>query len=353
MPKQKPGSQRPLHDARPTLRLLDELNRSGHFGSEVSEAIGKSQFKRLGPITALDHPIISRATRIGSEEFEDSGTLAWRNRIKCVSQTGIKSPWFEIRADQWRGAVVDPKNDGSYWLVAAGLRREGDTDNFYDVLARMTKQDLESYLPSSLDENLMKLQSLEAATSACKQKVLSALLNTLSSVDLNLDLSSSSSELEMPACYSSMGVRVDVDRVDTEALITIQIEMENFDESRVRGELLRLLQSPIEREMERWDASSSTNPRRLIYFTTIPLTRLEQLVNSSRLAGGADTRTDAHTRLGISHSHFTKKSSLVDATVFGLAVRAICGQWFVPSQDPTDMPSCEGCKTAYADYVGS
>ncbi|CAO1652766.1 hypothetical protein NYA9BBAC_02048 [Salinibacterium sp. NYA9b] len=338
---------RPSHAARPTIRLLNELNRSGAFGSGDADALEKSQFKRLGSITALNHPIIRRAARIGTEEFEDSGTLAWGNRIKYVTQAGLRSPWFEIRAEQWRGAVVDPKNDGNYWLVAAGLRREGDTDNFYDVLERKSKENLLSILPSTRDETLRKIQALDAESSANKRAAVGALFDALRSFDLDLTLFEWSSTVALPACFSSMGVTIGIDRIATDALITIEIEMEDFGESQARGELLHLLQAPFECDMEKWEANSSPNPRRLIYSATVPLARLRQLVSSSRIEGQPETTAAPSSHLVISRSHFARKASLADATVFGLAVRAICGQWFVPSQDPSDLPSCRTCRTTY------
>ncbi|WP_390882642.1 DUF3039 domain-containing protein [Actinomyces massiliensis] len=47
-------------------------------------------------------------------------------------------------------------------------------------------------------------------------------------------------------------------------------------------------------------------------------------------------------------AHRAHRLHIGDAAVQGTAVRALCGVFFVPRTDPTDLPYCEECSRRYA-----
>ena len=47
-------------------------------------------------------------------------------------------------------------------------------------------------------------------------------------------------------------------------------------------------------------------------------------------------------------SHYTHRAGLLSSTVEGRAVRALCGVYFVPTQDHEKLPQCDTCATRYS-----
>jgi hypothetical protein len=48
------------------------------------------------------------------------------------------------------------------------------------------------------------------------------------------------------------------------------------------------------------------------------------------------------------HSHYTHRKSLAGSTIEGHAVRALCGTYFVPTQDHQKLPVCTDCEQRYS-----
>ena len=47
-------------------------------------------------------------------------------------------------------------------------------------------------------------------------------------------------------------------------------------------------------------------------------------------------------------SHYVKKEKIVESAVTGKAVRALCGNKWIPSRDPEKYPICPTCKEIFA-----
>jgi hypothetical protein len=67
------------------------------------------------------------------------------------------------------------------------------------------------------------------------------------------------------------------------------------------------------------------------------------------------TREDTGTRPGLStgdgdherFAHYVVKDKIVDSTVTGTPLVALCGKVWVPSRDPKRYPVCPECKEIY------
>jgi hypothetical protein len=47
------------------------------------------------------------------------------------------------------------------------------------------------------------------------------------------------------------------------------------------------------------------------------------------------------------HSHYTHRGHIAGSTIEGSSMRALCGAYFVPCQDHTDMPVCPECQRLF------
>jgi hypothetical protein len=75
------------------------------------------------PLDEVDHPLLRKA----NDQFADEHTT--RERIVEIDDQIL----FKVKVQRWRGAVwTEPR---LAWLVAAGVREAGSTDDFYAALA--------------------------------------------------------------------------------------------------------------------------------------------------------------------------------------------------------------------------
>ena len=71
-----------------------------------------------------------------------------------------------------------------------------------------------------------------------------------------------------------------------------------------------------------------------------------------------DERTDEELRTGepkVAHIVKTEPgesaiAKVTEARIYGYAIEALCGETFVPQQDPKKLPMCEVCKEVYNLY---
>jgi Protein of unknown function (DUF3039) len=62
-----------------------------------------------------------------------------------------------------------------------------------------------------------------------------------------------------------------------------------------------------------------------------------------RTPAPAETEAGDHERF----AHYVRKEKIVEATVMGTPVVALCGKVWVPNRDPSRFPVCPQCKEIY------
>ncbi|OHV34834.1 MULTISPECIES: hypothetical protein [Pseudofrankia] len=86
------------------------------------------------PLDQVDHPLLAKAT----EQFADPDTP--HERIRAVDDVVL----FKVKIGRWRGAAYsDDATEVHAWLVAAGIREDGSSEDFYTALhaqARAARQ---------------------------------------------------------------------------------------------------------------------------------------------------------------------------------------------------------------------
>jgi hypothetical protein len=106
------------------------------------------------PLPELKHPLISHVV----DTFAESGEEIRRETI-----SGLSDPvFYKAKSARWRGAVyIDP--DGQSWLVAAGLRREGEATDFYAwFTGRVHACGPDEFLPTDEDQRRLRREKLDA-----------------------------------------------------------------------------------------------------------------------------------------------------------------------------------------------
>lgn len=344
-----------MTNVRPTLKVLkalfkgDLLPRKAADAYRAARAVDDVDIKvmKLAEIDIgnLDVNLLRAARR----DLADGGT------DQHVSMTKeAQRPVYEVRSYEgaaWRGAVVRVDDDPDLWMVYADLHDEFNHHGSSAIKALRVNKRLG---PSDLDRRLRDMDKAPSEERTLQQSPLLNLINSLAS-----------------AVKSGEPTQVDLPGVpefeDAQMLIEGAIDLEGLDIETAHSEVAEVLVRLI---IPNWaDRSRDEIARQWLLRVCVPFLQpnsamqeaiysqergltVQLLLSEARLAqllAGPteplevrDCSPAPPTRL-----HYTAKMSLVDAYVDGRAVRAVCGEWWVPTGDDSthaDLPICPECE---------
>jgi len=328
--------------ARPTLRLITEDLTAGWESPHPRRLLADGALESLHPLSELPHPIVTKATEsFGADPANDHyvGAIA----------SSTKLPLLEIRTAQWRGGVWEDRATGVCWLLVAGLAKgeHQDRDDFYQRVKRENDTgDPRRWLPTPEDERLLRQETaarlLTTWELAVQRQILGALREVHSGGSARIDiphpqpgqgrlalLTLAVTPVRDPG-YEADEIELEVAAAPTYASTSLSWTLT------VRG-LISL--SPPEQGWDRYK-DTYTNIAEPGGWTA-RLSELEKLVAAGKLAESEPG----------SHSHYTHREHLAGNTIEGHAVRALCGAFFVPTQDHERLPVCLPCQERLAELA--
>ena len=321
--------------ARPTLRLLAEDLTAGWASPRPRRMLDEGRLDELHPLSELPHPIIAKAmASFGMDASADNhaGLIVSSTRLRLM----------EIRAGQWRGGVWRDEESGVHWLVAAGLAKgeHQDRDDFYQRVQRENDSGgSAAWLPTEADVRLLKRETAARLITAWELNIQRQLLDALREI------------------HSGGTVRIDIahpvradERVCVVEIEGVPVRDESYEADEITVEILAerayagsdlvwqltvralITLSPPEQGWDRYKDTYSTiaEPG---YFTT-RVAALESLVAENALEESVPG----------DHAHYAHRQHLAGNTIEGKAVRAMCGVYFVPTQDHDSLPCCPTCR---------
>ncbi len=353
-------------DRRVTLRcLVDDLtagwSNADHYrcvkqlrtvigkrlANEAQDAEVAKYLKAIPRVNALEHPLVQQF----NESFE-----AEEDRISRESISGLTGPhWWKQKTMQWRGAATDHAMVGNneVWLCAAGIRRKGDSDDFYKAFMRDVKRAGSGpWLPAAEDRLLVKIDEKVSALDAWKMQIHCCTLALLLEAErhpgetVTVRFPAPSRGVDTPAVGE---ISLSVDSVDvdgtrlTEAFLAAKI----LDRSKVTAVdvAVQIARAALKSNAEEWH--STTYKENSFAFSAFidPSARehARELEQSGTLSSDS---TPGSLRLGV-RAHYAREDGLVDAQVEGSSVRALCGYWFVPTADHVGLETCNECTKQY------
>lgn len=327
---------------RPTLRCLRE-----DLADSVEDTYQRGQI-RAGKVpcetlSETEHPLVAWTAHQFSDAGEEEG-------IHRESISAVKEPkFYKARTGRrWRGAVyVDPATQQA-WLVAAGLRRDGEADDFYERFAAdVNANGAEKYLPSADDGAVLRVEESRARIVDWKTDVAVTVFETIAEA---LDSPTGRASVPLPGlgvdgtvgelCLELVGdPELDLDE-SGEALVEIDISIHDWSDVDAERLLTVTVCSAIAPSEDSWDAVPMHGLTHLV--AQVPSAWLAGIRDSVKL-GDLPTEPPGEVRQ-TSHSHLVAKRNIARATVNGEAVVAICGATFVPRRDPTGLDLCLGCQ---------
>lgn len=265
---------------------------------------------------------------------------------KCSQK--MRFPVYEVRdrtGSAWRGAVV--LHERAPWLVYAD-EHEAFHHRAHTAMHNLHKGG--NLLPSSVDD-LLKNQEKEQETNLRRRtRLLQALLASLTSaaassaapVPVTLDGTGLDKEVSLAVTVSAVpGDGWDAGDAHTHAdIITLRLDL-RADEPESRAMVIRTclpFLQPDTRQIESvWHSALTVS-------ILVSRARLVQLLANPLVS--AD-HMSSNCRTPPTVLHYTDKFSLTESFVYGNAVRAVCGEWWVPRGDAQafpDLPICTDCE---------
>ncbi len=326
--------------ARPTLRLLREDLTSGWESPFALRALADGHLTDLHPLPELPHPIITKAAEAfphGAAQDNFVGSIAGMTRLRLL----------EIKSGQWRGAVWQDLDTGVHWLIAAGLAKGGhlDRDDLYKVIGRADQTGaVEQWLPTELDERLLKQETAARLILEWELRLQSDFLDALRIIQGGGEAAG----------------KVPHPLPDKPAMADFSLSVVEVREPQYCADELEIALSPRQAYVASnlmWQATIraliTLNPPeqgwdrcRDSFMTIAEPGALANRINE--LEGLVADRELAQSQPG-NLSHYTHRAHLADKTVDGNAVRAMCGAFFVPTQDHASLDVCPQCDQRYTE----
>ena len=330
-----------MHDrrARPTIRVLQEDLTSGWSLPLPLRQLAREKYEELHPLVCLPHPIIAKAaSSFGADPSEDN--------YECSIRSSTQLPLLEIKSSQWRGGVWEDKERGVCWLIVAGLSKGDhlDWEDFYQRVERENKSgDPSRWLPSERDIRLLKRETAARIMTEWELEVQRSVRDALLTV---VNGGEAWIEIMHPINVESAFARIAIELVEVreDEYEADEIALEIVPGSTYVGSnlfwrlILRVLisVSPPEQGWDRFKDTYSNIDKPGAFRNR--LAQLDRLVAVGELAVSEPGAI----------SHYAHRTHLADCTINGRAVRALCGVFFVPTQDHEAMPSCPDCEERVA-----
>lgn len=329
--------------ARPTLHLLSEHLTSGWTSPLPVRALAEGDLSRLHPLPELPHPIIRKAAASFAHTADADNFVG-----TITSSTELRL--FEIKAGQWRGGVWQDAETKVNWLVVAGLAKgeHQDHDDFYMCVKRANDGGVtDQWLPTEADWRLLKQETAARLITEWELALQSQMLDAMRVVQRGGTTGGAIHHVstEMPPIGR---FTVSVAQVRDDDYEADELELELFPEPAFAGSNL-LWQATIRSLISLNPPEQGWDRDRNSYMTiaepgalSIRVCELERLVEENELGESVPG----------THSHYAHRRHLAGQTVAGRAARALCGVFFVPTQDPEGLAVCSDCEQRYNEMPG-
>lgn len=330
--------------SRPTLRLLKTDLHSGWSSPRPQRMLGEDRLEELHPLSELPHPIVAKAAESFGGEVETDSS---QGLIKASD----KVPLFEIKIQQWRGAVwVDPSSD-VHWLIKAGLAKgdHKDSDDFYQQIERAAAADgISNWFPTDVDFRLLRQETAARILTDWELGIQRDIQVGFESVERG---ESTAIQVGHPVKHAVQLTRLTIEMTEVreDGYEADEILVEFTTDSRYKSSDLEW--QAIIRALISLHPPSQTWDRYRDQFSTIALPGAwgERVAILAALNERGEL---AESEPGM-HRHYSHRNHLAGSTVNGTGVRALCGVFLVSYQDHVPLPLCPECERRWSQLPTS
>lgn len=271
--------------------------------------------------------------------------------------SGLTDPhWWKQKISRWRGAATDAAivGGGETWLCAGGLRAGNESRDFYvKFTTSIDQRGPSKYLPGEDDRRLQAVERKLLRREAWMAQLRLATLVGVAEVDRTGQRRTIHVPHPSPASGSTplAHVTFEMDRVGdgeeeklTELFVTFHVE--DHAVPNLMHTATESVRSVIEPVSDAWRVLPGTGTSEIWSVLVSPDT-LDAARRATATGALPDELASSALILGV-RAHYTLKGRIVEATVEGNPVRGLCGQWFVPTMNPDDLPICPTCLAEHA-----
>ena len=323
---------------RPTLRCLFE-DLAGDVGpKDISVAVANAPQAMAADrhylfptaLTTMDHPILAKASQIAA------GPSATRERISVISDRVTT----KVKTSDRRGAMWQDQ-DGTWWLLAAGRRKDDGSGDFYRGLERF-KSDSDPIAPSEADYRYLRFENAYldqlAIDRQAHSNVVAAVLAAAADPGASIDTEVFGAVLS-----------VVIEPADDLGQLSVSFDFQNFDDQhRFPVDVIGFI--PGRESLDDWDflpALSDGDPS--CWYTYVSHEWVDWLTTAVELdvlLGHGWTAPQPSNGVAHEYAHRAAGSVVTLAYIEGVEITALCGARFAPWRDPEKFPECPACAKA-------
>jgi hypothetical protein len=281
------------------------------------------------------HPLLDHAVSLFPEDRDST------KAPETISK--VRPTCYKVKTSRYRGAAYISDN-GQVWLVAGGIRREGDTDDFYsEFMSETARNGRGWWLPSDEDVALATYGERFETLIEWERSIYDALGQHLGENELQIPF-----EADIVSPFEDKGrpisrIRVDLLDFDGESLgIEVAVQTLRWE---FRDTLERLawhaILCRIDHREQKWSVSTNASGNLSSSREFSDTFSVQEVIDGTHSSGVPVVFLPGEAAHRISHF---RAPSLTDATVNGDPVRSLCGKVFVPRQDHEVLDECDDCK---------
>lgn len=334
----------PVRVVRPTLRCLLEDLKQEISPEELRVAARTAEGDMYDdefylfpvPLTDARHAVLDKANLIASDP------AAPRERIEVLTDRFA----VKVKTGDRRGALWQD-DSGTWWLLAAGRRKDDGSGDFYVGLEPMAA-DSSSIAPTDADRRYEQLEAAYADECEAERAAQGLVVDALFRASREPGTTA-----ELAVFGAAVAVRIDLDEGGL-AVLEMQWTLHQFqDQDRFPADVLAMV--PGRESIDLWEylppPASSDSPQ--AWFTYVPQEWVEHLATCAEiddLISGTDGwASPTPFSDGSEHySHWAQSKVVTLAYVSGIEIVSLCGARVVAHRDYEKLPICPTCDESLA-----
>lgn len=296
--------------------------------------IAAENWAALHPLAELAHPVIAKAAELyGSNPDHDPAPQP----IASSSDPRL----LKFGLGQWRAAIWSDPVTGVRWLCAAGRAKGGhrDRDDFYEQIAdRVRRGHGSDLLPTDHDRALLRSETATWLLTEWELQIQSDVADCL----VNLaDTNVASFRIAHPTQNTELAFVTLTLTIDAPHLEDFQVDIDwktSQQGSHLGAVMIRRVLTSIAPVAQEWDVHRWSYSQIAEYGHRAR--RISELQHAS-----VSQELLAHDPGSV--SHYVHTPHIAKSSIEGQAVRALCGVFFVVTQDHNGMDVCPHCQEQY------
>lgn len=281
------------------------------------------------------HPLLDHVISLFKEDRDSTKAPTTISKVRPTC--------YKVKTGRFRGAAYVADN-GQVWLVAGGIRKDGDTGDFYkEFMSRIDRDGSDWWLPSEDDILLASYGDRFVALLEWERSIYDSLGEHLDENGLNVPF-----EEDIYSPFECRGrpvsrIRVEMLDFDGENLgleVSVRTLRWEFKDTLERL-ALHAVMCKIDHREQKWSVSSNRSGDTTSSVEFSDVFSMEDVLDGAYASGVPVMFAPGDSAHRVTHF---RAPSLTDATINGDPVRSLCGKVFVPRQDHADLEECDDCK---------